>query len=188
MYIDGYSLAMSKTLLWISALLIVLVLIFGWYGQSVYVACSSQSASYNALAKWYSDELEWATLLMNTIENVSYKNIDTISWASELDKFLRWDTRPKVVTFSDLVGEHQQLININTTILESASWSSDRYLEISRQIVSSSWSFDHLARSYIWEYNRCIERQHSLPFYDSLSEYYTMVFGWFDLDKWLPIE
>jgi uncharacterized membrane protein len=51
MYIDGYSLAMSKTLLWISALLIVLVLIFGWYGQSVYVACSSQSASYNALAK-----------------------------------------------------------------------------------------------------------------------------------------
>lgn len=188
MYIDGYSLAKSKTLLLISSLLVVLILIVGWHGQSIYVACSSQIASYSALTKWYSDELDWATLLMNTIENVSYKNIDTISWASELGRFLRWDTRPKVITLSDLVWEHQRLININTTLLESASSSSDRYVEISRQIANSSWNFDHLVQSYQWDYARCLNRKQSLPFYDSLSEYYTTIFGWFDLDTWLPIE
>lgn len=185
MYIDGYSLSVSKTILWLWSVFVILVLMIGWFIQSVYAACSSQSASYDALINWYSYELEWATLLMNTIENISYKNIDIISWAHELEEFLKWDIRPKVVTLDDLVWEHQRLMNINTMILGSASWSSDRYLEISRQIANSSWNFDHLVQSYKWDYDSCMKKKQSFPLYDSLSQYYDKVFWWFDLDRWL---
>ena len=185
MYIDGYSLGISKALLWISSLLVVLILIVGWYGQSVYVACSSQVASYNALIKWYHDELEWAALLMNTIENISYTNIANIVWAQQLDNFLKWTHHSTIVTLNDLLWEHQRLMNINTMILGSASWSSDRYLEISRQIANSSWNFDHLVQSYKWDYDSCMKKKQSFPLYDSLSQYYDKVFWWFDLDRWL---
>ncbi|MFO0764176.1 MAG: hypothetical protein U0518_04970 [Candidatus Gracilibacteria bacterium] len=188
MYIDGYSLGISKALLWISSLLVVLILIVGWYGQSVYVACSSQVASYNALIKGYHDELEGAALLMNTIENISYTNIANIVGAQQLDNFLKGTHHSTIVTLNDLLGEHHGLMKINSTLATSASGSNERYIEISRQIVDSSGNIDHLADVYRGDYNRCSSAKGNLPFSSGLSEYYVKIVGWFDLNHGLPIE